>query len=350
MVTMKQIAERTGVSVSTVSLVLNHRDEGRVKADIARKVRATAQELGYQPNALARSLRTNKIPIIGFVSEEVATTPYAGGIIQGAQDAARELGYLLITVSGDDAATVEQEVLALKRYGIDAFIYSAMSNRVVTIPQCLADYPLVLADATDRDNRFPAIEPDEFRIGYDATTRLIEAGCANIAYVGCTTPGPIIAQRGRLEGYRAALDDHGREFNEALVCNVDGNEEALRAVEHLFAEQHPDGFFCFNDSRAWYVYECAARQGLIVGKDISVVGVDNHRVIAETFAPQLTTIALPHYEMGYWAADKLISIVEHRDIAPMPNPLILAPIPPLDGEEPVKMHCVLIEKESVCPQ
>lgn len=92
---MKEVAERTGVSVSTVSLVLNDRDEGRVKPAIAEQVRATAKRLGYRPNPLARSLRTSKTRILGFISEGIAAMPYAGGIILGAQDAASKLGYML---------------------------------------------------------------------------------------------------------------------------------------------------------------------------------------------------------------------------------------------------------------
>ena len=114
------------------------------------------------------------------------------------------------------------------------------------------------------------------------------------------------------------------------------NRPALDEVRELFDRENPDGFFCFNDARSWPVYECAARRGLTVGKDISVVGVDNHRVIAETFSPQLTTVELPHYEMGYWAACKLISMIATR-----------APIPPLDSPIPARIHCTLIEKESV---
>lgn len=101
MVTMKEIANKAGVSVSTVSLVLNGRDEGRVKSKIADNVRAIATKLGYQSNPLASSLRTGRTHILGFISEEVATTPYAGGMILGAQTAASQFGYMLITVSTD---------------------------------------------------------------------------------------------------------------------------------------------------------------------------------------------------------------------------------------------------------
>lgn len=136
MTTMKEVAERTGVSVSTVSLVLNDRDEGRVKPAIAEQVRATAKRLGYRPNPLARSLRTSKTRILGFISEGIAATPYAGGIILGAQDAASKLGYMLLTVNTDGNSDEAREIATLKRYGVDGFLYAKMSNRCTIIRWC----------------------------------------------------------------------------------------------------------------------------------------------------------------------------------------------------------------------
>lgn len=273
MTTMKEVAERTGVSVSTVSLVLNDRDEGRVKPAIAEQVRATAKRLDYRPNPLARSLRTSKTRILGFISEEIAATPHAGGIILGAQDAASKLGYMLLTVNTDGNSDEAREIATLKRYGVDGFLYAKMSNRFTDVPKPLHDYPLVLVDDTDRTGRYASIEPDETLIGYDATKRLI-------------------------------------------------------------------------DARAWYVYENAARRGLVVGRDVSVVGVDNHRVFAETLEPQLTTVELPHYEMGYWATRKLVSLIEGRE-PDDDEPETTAPLPPLDASIPAKIHCTLIDKQSV---
>lgn len=345
MTTMKEIARQTGVSVSTVSLVMNHRDAGRVKPEIASRVRETARQLGYQINPMARSLRTNSTRILGFISDAVATTPYAGGMILGAQSAASRLGYMLITVSTDGGMKEDDEIDALKRYGADGFLYAKMSNRITDVPSKLLDYPVVLTDATDRNGVIPSVEPNEFLIAYDATTHLIKAGCERIAYVGCSET--MIAQEGRLAGYRAALENAGRDFDERVVTNVPNNGPALREVSTLFDAEHPDGFFCFNDARAWYVYECAARRGLTVGKDISVVGVDNHRVFAETLEPQLTTVELPHFEMGYWAATKLISMIENRPMNDIEWPKTTAPLPPIDAPIPAKIHCTLLEKGSV---
>ena len=220
-----------------------------------------------------------------------------------------------------------------------------MSNRITHAPSSLAKTPLVLVDATDSLGKIPSVEPDEFQIGYDATTRLVKAGCARIAYVGCSEP--MIAQDGRLEGYQAALRDACLDYDDRLVVNVLNNGPALTAVSDLFDAEHPDGFFCFNDARAWYVYECAARRGLTVGKDISVIGVDNHRVFAETLEPMLTTVELPHFEMGYWAVTKLVSIIEGRSMDDVSRPATTAPLPPIDAPIPAKIHCTLIEKASV---
>ncbi|MFD0705130.1 LacI family DNA-binding transcriptional regulator [Alloscardovia venturai] len=345
MATLKEISLKAGVSVSTVSLVLNNRDAGRVKAHIAERVRKVAQDLGYHPNLMARGLRTNHTRILGFLSEEVATTPYAGGMILGAQEAARKNGYVLITVSTDGENSEDAEIAVLERYGVDGFFYAKMSNRFTTVPSRLSNYPVVLLDAVDSHNTVTSITPNELLIGYDATKKLIDAGCTRIAYIGCSEP--MLAQGKRLEGYKKALTEAKLPIDENLIINVFNNGPALHAVEKLMCTYNPDGYFCFNDARAWYVYESAARSGLTIGRDISVVGVDNHRVLAETLSPQLTTVELPHYEMGYWAACKLISMIEDCDTSKFALPSTRSPLPSLANNGTVTIHCALIDKESV---
>ncbi|TCD53932.1 LacI family DNA-binding transcriptional regulator [Alloscardovia theropitheci] len=356
MTTMKEISALAGVSVSTVSLVLNNRDSGRVNTQTAEHIRALAHQLGYKPNQMARSLRTSRTHILGFLSDEVATTPYAGAMISGAQDAASQYGYVIMTVSTDNEAQERHEIAALERYGVDGFFLAKMSNRHSRVPENLSEYPVVLVNSTyDYSSakktsiagvpRYTGIAPDEKRIGYDATKRLIDAGCTRIAYIGCHEP--MIAETLRFEGYQDALKDARIEYDSNLCIQVGNNTPALQAVHSLIDKHHPDGFFCFNDARAWYVYDCAARLGQEIGRDIHIVGVDNHRVLAETLSPQLTTIELPHYEMGYWAACKLISMIEEKDTQDFEIPDTTAPLPSLDNDGDVFIQCALIEKESV---
>lgn len=145
-------------------------------------------------------------------------------------------------------------------------------------------------------------------------------------------------------GYRTALQEAGRAFNPSLVCNVMNNGPALRAVNKLFDDEHPDGFFCFNDARAWYVYGIHEQEGLTVGKDISVVGVDNHHILADALEPQLTTIRTA----SKWAIGQpeLISMIEGKDVDTSSCPSARASLPPLDAPIPAKIQLALLEKDS----
>ncbi|WEV67285.1 LacI family DNA-binding transcriptional regulator [Bifidobacterium sp. ESL0769] len=345
MTTIKEVAKKAGASVTAVSMALNHREEGHVKKELAEHIRETAKKMGYRPNPLARSLRTSRTHTIGFISEEIATTPYAGEMILGAQDAASELGYMMLLVNTDGNANEATEIAALKRYGVDGYLYAKMYDRVSNIPKALSGEHTVLIDATSSDGRVPYIVPDEVAMGYDATTYLIKSGAKRIAYIGCSEN--LLAEPLRVRGYEKALKDAGRPIDPELNVGINKNDGGLKAVSELFDRKHPDAFFCFNDARTWYVYQCAAQRGLEVGRDISVVGIDNNRIIKETFEPQPTTIALPHYEMGYWGARKLISMIEDRALGPGKSKKTVAAIPPLDAPSPVRIRCTLLERGSV---
>lgn len=348
MVTMKHIARRAGVSISTVSLVLNGRDAGRVSPVVAERVRDIASALGYHANRLASGLRTSRSRLIGLLSDEVATTPFAGGLIEGAQDAARALGYLLITVSVEgNAKSADHDILSLRQYGADGFVYARMFNQRTALPASLDGCKVVVANATPDPDGAPSIIPDEHSIGFKATSHLIDAGCRRIAYVG--TVHNMLAQPGRLSGYMDALAASGIALDPELMINVESGTDAAARMPAFF-DRHPDvdGFFCFNDTRAWSIYTEAIRRGLVIGKDIAVVGVDNHQVIAEALDPPLSTVELPHYEMGYWAVGKLVSLIEGEVVDPFPRagyPIGRAPLPPLDRHA-VRMDCQLRIKQS----
>ncbi|WEV63633.1 LacI family DNA-binding transcriptional regulator [Bifidobacterium sp. ESL0732] len=345
MMTMKDVAEKAGVSISTVSLVLNNRDAGRVKTQIAARVREIADELGYKPNPMARSLRTSKTGILGFVADEIYDIPYTAQTLQGAQDAASHYGYIILFVDTDGSASQTDQISVLQRYGMDGFLYSKPSSQVTEVPEDLVHSPLVLISTNTVDNRFPIVEPDEFAIGYDATKKLIGSGAKKIAYIG--NAAPTIAQATRLEGYRKALKEAKMPFDKNLVVNVSKNDDALGKVSSLFDAVHPDGFFCYDDARAWYIYECAARRGLNVGKDLSVIGVGNDSNIADTFTPKLTSVAMPYYEMGYWAVCKLVSLIEKRSLGDDPFPKNLIDLPPINSAIPACIHCQIIDNQSV---
>lgn len=365
MVTMKEVAQEAGVSIATVSRVLNGKDRGRIKPEIAREIKRIAEDLGYRPNLVARNLKTRSSRILGFISDEIATTPFAGRIMLGAQDAARELGYILLTVNtGNDPDLERRQIGIVRQYGADGFLYAMMYHRKVKVPEQLDGLPVVIVDAEDERGEHPSICPDEYGIGYTATRRLLDAGCRRIAYFGADVP--IVAQGERLAGYRAALEESAVGFDDRLVLAIDEHDEH-GDVPRLFDECRPDGVFCFNDVRAHLAYREADRLGLAVGRDLSVVGVDNQPFIAGILSPALTSVELPHYEMGYWSVRKLISLIERTGDSAMPEPSavegasslladlnlmlpagIHAPLPSLTQDQ-AQISCVLVEKDSVAP-
>ena len=345
MVTMKDIALKTGVSTATVSRVLNGKDQGRIKPEIAREVRHQAEVLGYTINPIARGLRTNRSHMIGLISDAIATTPYAGRIILGAQDAARAFGYLLTVVNtGDDAELEREQITMMRRYGVDGFLYATMYNQIRTLPDALDGCATVMVDAEDADGQCPSIGPDEWGIGEDATNRLLTAGCTRIAYFGC--PPVLIAQPRRLAGYEAALDQAGIAPEHRLALTVDENVNGAQRAATVF-DAGADGIFCFNDVRVRFIYEEAERRGLHIGQDVSVVSVDNFELLAGFFEPRLTSIELPHYEMGYWGACKLISMIEGRDLSDALDTVVTDAVMPDLSVDHGHIRCAIIEKESV---
>jgi LacI family transcriptional regulator len=156
----------------------------------------------------------------------------------------------------------------------------------------------------------PSVVPDEVGGGRTATEELIRHGHSRIGFLNNVDDIP--ATRGRLEGYRAALRDAGLPFDQRLVVegrsDTEGGLQAARKL--LSATDRPTAVFCFNDRMAMGAYHAAAELGLRIPEDLSVVGFDNQELIAEGLRPGLTTVALPHYEMGAWAVETLIAHIE----------------------------------------
>ena len=327
------VARTAGVSITTVSHALS--GQGNVSAKTREHVRRVAIELGYAPNRIASALRLRRTGIIGFVSDEIATTPFAGKIVLGAQDAAAKRGMLLMVVNSNRDQEVEnQQITSLLDQQVDGFIYARMSHGMVNLPQRLKQIPTVLVDAEDLNGVAPWVVPDEVGIARTATQHLLDAGHRRIAHIAVSEPGPAINSRSL--AYRELMEEQGLE---PLVVMVDGPADA-RAGRECFSQvldRMPDvtAVFAFNDPMAMGVYQGAVARGMRVPDDISVVGVDNLELIAAQLSPGLTTVSLPHYEMGRWAVEELARLID--DPAWSDNPAQVA------------FACPLIERESVAP-
>jgi len=338
MLTMKDIADDLGVSVSTVSLVLNDRDRGRVRHEIAEQVRARAEELGYVPNLLARGLRTRKSHTLGLLADRVATVPFGGQMIAGAQHAAWQEGYLLVVIdTGGDRDLDEPAARSMLQRDVEALVVAADYHREVALPEHPHQMPAVVLDGWPAPGQAAdAVVPDEAMGGRLATEHLLDAGHHRIVLV--TVSGDrYVAARLRRQGYEEALRSAGITPDPGLVWRApDTSTRAAVPVvrEILRSADRPTALFCFSDQIAMAVVQVAAQEGLDVPRDLSVVGFDNQQFVADAMLPGLTTVQLPHFDMGAWAARRAIARVRGELDTP---------------PETRRMPCPLVVRESVAP-
>lgn len=342
MLTMKDIAAQVGVSVSSVSLVLNDRAAGRVNSDVALRIRELADAFGYVPNQLARSLKSKQTQTIGLVSDRVATVPFSSAMLAGAQEAAWRHGYVLMLVdTGGNEDLQTPAVQSLLQRNVDGLIVAATHHRTVERPRVPVTTPVVLLDGRPESDE-PEVDfvvPDEERGAYDAVRHLIDAGHRRIGF--CTVPAYPIADELRTRGYRRALTEAGLPVDPALM--VSAEDAATRcAIEPATAlldrptSERPSAVFCFGDQIAMGFYQVARTLGLAIPTDLSIVGFDNQEFVADSLAPGLTTVQLPHRAMGVWAVERILGRIDgstERSADPVG----------------MRMHCPLVIRESVQP-
>lgn len=335
---IRDVAREAGVSVTTVSLVLNGRAPDRIPEGTRMRVRSAAEVLGYAPNALARSLRTRRTHTIGLISDKIATTPYAVRMLEAVQDVARENGHLVFLVNTDGDEAIEREALeAMLARQVEGLIYACMWHQAIE-PPALLPTGSVFLDARPLGVGFPGVVPDDYGGAVAAVQELVDHGHRRIAYIDAGEEPIPIASGLRYDGYRDVLRAAGIEPDpalrvEAAITTAAGGLAAGGALLDRPTPERPTAIFCFNDRVAMGAYRAARHRGLRIPHDLSIIGYDDQQFIADALDPPLTTVALPHYEMGLWATEVLLGLRE----APTEN----------DGV--VLMPCPLIRRESVAP-
>lgn len=314
--TMHDVAERAAVSQTTVSFVINGRDDYSISDETKERVWAAVRELNYRPNAMARGLRSNQSQLIGLISDEIATTVHAVQMVLGAQDAAWEQDKLLLVVNtGGNEEIKNRAVRIMLEHQVSSIIYATMFHRPARPPAALRTVPCVMLDCYDQERAFPSVVPNEVQGGRTATETLIQAGHRRIAFINNVDPIP--ATFGRLAGYREALALHGLPDDDSLVVHApsDSGGGFLGASTLMQLPTPPTAIFCFSDAMAMGAYDALRKLGHSIPDDVAVIGFDNIELIAAHLYPPLTTVRLPHYEMGQWAVNFL---TEHGDTIPPP--------------------------------
>lgn len=309
--TIRDVAQRAGVSFKTVSRVLN--DESSVRPETRERVRAAIRELAYTPHHTARQMRTRRSKTIGFVSDEIATSPFAVDIVKGAQLAAWEHGMMLLVVNTERDAEIERAAIAsLLERRVEGIVYAAMYHRVVEPPPRLREVPTVLVDCHDAAGAFPSVVPDEEQGGYLATRTLVDRGHRRIGFVNLDPVASAAAAAGRLAGYRRALHETGLPFDERLVLHTaTAPDQGFRLTSELLdLDDRPTALFCGNDRTAAGAYCAIYQRGLRIPEDVAVVGFDDQEEIAAYLMPPLSSVALPHLAMGRWGVERLLEQLE----------------------------------------
>jgi LacI family transcriptional regulator len=326
--TMWDVAALAGVSQATVSLVLNDVGGSRVADATKARVMDAVQQLGYRTNAFARTLRSGESGLVGFISDEVASSPFAGKLLKGAQTLAWETGHVILSIDTYDQPALEAAAIDMMlSYRVRGVVYAAMYHRVLDLPAGLRDVPTVVVNAEDRDGVVPSVFPDEEPGGYTATRHLVEAGHRRIGMINIQPPeSDLPAGVGRLAGYRRALAEAGIPFDPRLLRSGYGTiEDGLASTRDLMgAGRPPTAIFCGNDRTAWGAYRALESLGLRVPDDCSIVGFDNQETLAQYLDPGLTTIELPFEQMARRGVEILLST---QGSYPQHNPIECSLVP-----------------------
>ncbi|MFJ6155858.1 LacI family DNA-binding transcriptional regulator [Pseudarthrobacter sp. NPDC092184] len=314
--TALDVARRAGVSRSAVSLVLNGRATGNVTAERQERVLRAAAELDYTPNSVAVSLRNQQTSTIGIITDDIVTSPFAGRLISGASRTALARGYMVLVVDTEhDKSRESAAAQQLVHRQVDGIMYAAGSLREITAPPAMLTLPAILANCTDADSGLQSVIPAEVEGGRAAAQLLIDLGHRRITLLTGTLSSPAAPQREL--GYREAMEAAGlgRDQQHVHATGWDIDEGYRAASSVLGGSNPPTAIVCSNDRVATGVLLYAAAAGLRVPTDLSVVGYDDQQNLAANLVPALTTVALPHAEIGAAAMSMLLDAVEGKTAA-----------------------------------
>ncbi len=314
--TIKDIAKLAGVSTTTVSKVMNGKDESISEATKDR-IKKIMKEHNYTPSVVARSLVTKRTNTIGLIIPDIRN-PFFPELARGAEDMASKAGYTIIFCNADNNLSKEDEYLkVLSEKMVDGIIIAVSSKREDHFEKITdTSMPIILVDR-DIDIDMKCIKgrvvTDNLKGACIGVEHMISNGMEKILFIS----GPLTnkASFERLEGYKTALEKHNIEFDQNLLLEGEFNESWGYEAAEIAVDMKLDfdGVFCGNDLIAIGAIKSFKGKGIQIPRDISVVGFDDIYV-SSMIEPELTTIRQPKYEMGYRAVEMLIDILQGKKI------------------------------------
>lgn len=310
---IKDVAKEAGVSIATVSRVLNDIDV--VNEDTKKKVVDAIKKLGYRPNIVARSLKTQRTKTIGILLPDISNQFYPE-IVRGAEDVSNIYDYNIILCNSDLDIEKEKEYLrVLKEKMVDGVIYmsSSLNTEILELINEL-DLKTVLVETKDKEGLLPSVTIDNVKASYDSTKLLIEKGIKQIAFIG-TEKESQNAWGDRYVGYENAMNEAGIEIDPELVYLSSMKVKSGYEGVQKFLKQNKkfNGVVCASDDIAMGAINALRDSKLRIPEDVSVVGF-NDNFAASIFYPKITTISQPTYDMGSVAMRMLIKMLNKKEL------------------------------------
>ena len=322
--TLRDVAQLAGVHPATASRALNPQTRPQVNADTARKVLRAAESIGYQPNPIARSLKTSRTGTVGLVIPDL-TNPLFPPIVRGIEDVLTRAGYNAWIVNTDnDPAREERQIESLRSRQVEGLIVAtARRDHPLLVRLHEMGIRMVLVNRRVDGLELPSVTADDDAGIAMAVAHLAALGHTRIAHLA----GPQDTSTGvaRARAFRHAMLDHGLVADPALTveCGYWSETEGAQALRKLLDQgAQCTAIVAGNDLIALGCYDVFAERGITCPDDMSVVGF-NEMPFLDKMRPPLTTVAIPHYEIGGEAARLLIDTID--DPQRRPRSVLLRP-------------------------
>ncbi len=305
MSTIAEVAKEAGVSVATVSRVINK--AGVVSPETQQKVYAAIAKFDYHPNVWGRNLRRHESRMLLVLIPNI-TNPYYSEIVKGIEDAGRRNHYsTMLCITDMDRRRTEEYFDLLRSGRADGAILMDTCREDKDVSQLAKSFPVVQCCEYCSDENVSHVSIDNFKASYEVVRFLCSIGYRRIGFIGSTNQ--FISTRQRCLGYKQALTENGLPFDGDSVSYADADynfQSGVRAAKALLtAPERPDAIFCISDVLALAAIRVAEELHLRVPEDLTVVGFDDVEY-ATMFRPMLTTVSQPCYMLGKTACELLV--------------------------------------------
>ena len=317
-VTLRDVAERAGVHAGTASRALNPGTRSLVNAGTAARVLRAAHELGYRPNPIARSLKTNRSFTVGVVVPDL-TNPLFPPVVRGVEDGLATAGYTALLANSDNDPDKERRHFeTMKGRQVDGFIMATAELDDPLVEDAVAaDVPIVLVNRTIDSSRAFAVITDDRKGARLAVEHLADLGHRDIAHI--VGPERYSTGKARLRGYLETMEHRGLAPDRDLIrlTRAFTEDEGTRAFRNLLHTGKTfSAVFAANDLLALGCYTVIGDVGLRCPEDVSIVGY-NDIPFLDKLRPPLTTIRIPHYEIGRRASELVLQRLQDPSLEPV---------------------------------